>query len=180
MRPVSAPFRHTLLALAVTLGGLSTQALAESYQLLSAPLASTLNRIAADVGIALSIDPTLTAGKTAPAVKGELSPLQALSQALQGSNLRQVQNGADSFSLAPAACSTWSAAARRPSRPTRWSCKPAAMNTSRSTSTDRQDRRRGPVSLPRQRYSARQQLAHRPHPGQALLHRAEPDLEHQR
>ncbi|MCO6056925.1 TonB-dependent siderophore receptor [Pseudomonas sp. MOB-449] len=103
MRPASAPFRRTLLALAITLGSLSTQVLAEAYQLPSAPLASTLNRIAADAGIVLSVDPSLTAGKTAPAVQGELSPLQALSQALQGSSLRLVQNGTDSYSLAPVA-----------------------------------------------------------------------------
>ncbi|MBD2836417.1 TonB-dependent siderophore receptor [Pseudomonas sp. JM0905a] len=103
MHVASAPFRRTLLALAVTLGGLSTQALAETYQLPSASLANTLNRIAADAGIVISIDPALTAGRTAPAVQGELTPLQALSQALQGSNLRLVQNGADSYSLAPVA-----------------------------------------------------------------------------
>ena len=103
MHPASAPFRRPLLALAVTLGGLSTQALAETYQLPSASLASTLNRIAADAGIVISIDPALTAGKTAPAVQGDLTPLQALSQALQGSNLRLVQNGTDSYSLAPVA-----------------------------------------------------------------------------
>ncbi|MDH4871939.1 TonB-dependent siderophore receptor [Pseudomonas sp. BN515] len=103
MHLASAPFRRTLLALAVTLGGLSTQVLAETYQLPSASLASTLNRIAADAGIVISIDPALTAGRTAPAVQGELTPLQALSQALQGSNLRLVQNGADSYSLAPLA-----------------------------------------------------------------------------
>ncbi|MDA8485830.1 TonB-dependent siderophore receptor [Pseudomonas resinovorans] len=103
MHVASAPFRRTLLALAVTLGGLSTQALAETYQLPSASLANTLNRIAADAGIVISIDPALTAGRTAPAVQGELTPLQALSQALQGSNLRLVQNGADSYSLAPLA-----------------------------------------------------------------------------
>ncbi|BAN49057.1 TonB-dependent siderophore receptor [Metapseudomonas resinovorans] len=103
MRSVATPFQRTLLALAVTLGGLSTQALADSYQLPSAPLSSTLNRIAADAGIVLSVDPSLTAGKTAPAIQGDLSPLQALSKALQGSNLRLVQNGNDSFSLAPVA-----------------------------------------------------------------------------
>ncbi|MFZ6048549.1 TonB-dependent siderophore receptor [Pseudomonas sp. CR3202] len=103
MRPDSTPFRHAFLALAIALVGLSTQARAERYELPSAPLASTLNRIAADAGIALSIDPALTSGRTAPAVKGELTPLQALSQALSGSNLRLVQNGTDSYSLAPVA-----------------------------------------------------------------------------
>nr|WP_234358209.1 TonB-dependent siderophore receptor [Pseudomonas resinovorans] len=91
------------MALAVTVGSLASQAQADTYELPSAPLASTLNRIAADAGIVLSVDPALTAGKTAPSVQGELSPLQALSKALQGSNLRLVQNGTDSYSLAPVA-----------------------------------------------------------------------------
>ncbi|WP_280347737.1 TonB-dependent siderophore receptor [Pseudomonas sp. BN414] len=91
------------MALAVTVGSLASQAQADTYELPSAPLASTLNRIAADAGIILSVDPALTAGKTAPSVQGELSPLQALSKALQGSNLRLVQNGTDSYSLAPVA-----------------------------------------------------------------------------
>nr|WP_256661028.1 TonB-dependent siderophore receptor [Pseudomonas sp. DY-1] len=91
------------MALAITVGSLASQAQAETYQLPSAPLASTLNRIAADAGIVLSVDPALTAGKTAPSVQGDLSPLQALSVALQGSNLRLVQNGSDSYSLAPVA-----------------------------------------------------------------------------
>ncbi|OWJ95112.1 TonB-dependent siderophore receptor [Pseudomonas sp. A46] len=103
MHLASTPFRRTLLALAVTFGGLSNPALAESYRLPAAPLASTLNRIAADAGIVLSVDPTLTSGRTAPAIQGEMSPLQALSRALQGSDLRLVQNGADSYSLAPVA-----------------------------------------------------------------------------
>ncbi|MFC4860916.1 TonB-dependent siderophore receptor [Pseudomonas sp. MAHUQ-62] len=103
MQLASATFRHTLMALAITVGSLASQAQAETYQLPSAPLASTLNRIAADAGIVLSVDPALTAGKTAPSVQGDLSPLQALSVALQGSNLRLVQNGSDSYSLAPVA-----------------------------------------------------------------------------
>ncbi|GLZ84526.1 ferrichrome receptor FiuA [Metapseudomonas resinovorans] len=103
MQLASAPFRRTLMALAVTVGSLASQAQADTYELPSAPLASTLNRIAADAGIVLSVDPALTAGKTAPSVQGELSPLQALSKALQGSNLRLVQNGTDSYSLAPVA-----------------------------------------------------------------------------
>ncbi|MDH4565343.1 TonB-dependent siderophore receptor [Pseudomonas sp. BN414] len=103
MQRASAPFRRTLMALAVTVGSLASQAQADTYELPSAPLASTLNRIAADAGIILSVDPALTAGKTAPSVQGELSPLQALSKALQGSNLRLVQNGTDSYSLAPVA-----------------------------------------------------------------------------
>ncbi|WP_044874265.1 TonB-dependent siderophore receptor [Pseudomonas sp. LFM046] len=101
MRRATTPFRHTLLAVAISLGSLSAQALAETYHLPSAPLANTLNRIAVQSGIVLSVAPALTAGRTAPAVEGDFSPLQALSQALQGSSLRLVQNGADSYSVAP-------------------------------------------------------------------------------
>src|SRR5690606_30209 len=76
---------------------------AQSYQLPSAPLASTLSTIASEAGIVLSIDPALTAGKTAQLVRGDYSPLAALDAALQGSGLQLVQNAGGSYSLAPAA-----------------------------------------------------------------------------
>lgn len=90
-----------LLGAAIALASLPVLALADSYALPSAPLASTLSKIASDAGITLSIDPALTAGKTAEPVQGELSPLAALNRALQGSGLQLVQNGNGSYSLAP-------------------------------------------------------------------------------
>ncbi|MDD0845246.1 TonB-dependent siderophore receptor [Pseudomonas sp. Gutcm_11s] len=94
--------RPSLLAAAITLSSLPTLALAQSYQLPAAPLASTLSRIASEAGIVLSIDPALTSGKTAQPVQGEYAPEAALNAALQGSGLQLVQNSAGSYSLAPA------------------------------------------------------------------------------
>ena len=96
-------FQPRLLAAAVALASLPALALADSYALPSAPLAMTLSKIASDAGITLSIDPALTAGKTAQPIEGELSPLAALNRALQGSDLQLVQNGNGSYSLAPQA-----------------------------------------------------------------------------
>lgn len=102
MPSLSRLFQPRLLSAAIALASLPAIALADSYALPSAPLASTLSKIASDAGITLSIDPALTAGKTAQPVQGDLSPLAALDRALQGSGLQLVQNGNGSYSLAPA------------------------------------------------------------------------------
>lgn len=96
-------FRPSLLAAAIVLTSLATHANAQGYQLPAAPLASTLNRIASDAGIVLSIDPALTAGKTAQPVSGDFDALTALGKALQGSGLQLVQSSAGTYSLAPLA-----------------------------------------------------------------------------
>ncbi|MDT4800692.1 Ferrichrome outer membrane transporter/phage receptor [compost metagenome] len=96
-----AMFRPRLLAAAIALAGLPLAASAEQYQLSAAPLASTLNRIAGDAGIVLSIDPALTAGKTAQPVQGDYDALGALNAALRGSGLQLVQSSAGTYSLAP-------------------------------------------------------------------------------
>lgn len=96
-------FRPQLLAAAVALTILPLAASAEHYQLPAAPLASTLSRIASDAGIALSIDPALTAGKTAQALQGDYDSVAALTAALQGSGLQLLQSSAGTYSLAPLA-----------------------------------------------------------------------------
>ncbi|TRX75128.1 TonB-dependent receptor [Pseudomonas mangiferae] len=99
--PLSSLFRPRLMAVAVALvAQLPLHAHAERYQLPAAPLAATLNRIASDAGIALSIDPALTAGKTARPVQGEYEPAGALRAALAGSGLQLVRGDAGSYSLA--------------------------------------------------------------------------------
>ncbi|MDZ7906892.1 MAG: TonB-dependent receptor plug domain-containing protein [Gemmobacter sp.] len=94
-------FRPGLLAAAISLASVCTPALADSYQLPAAPLASTLTQIASQAGIVLSIDPALTAGKQSAPVTGDYDALDALHQALQGSGLQLQQNSAGSYSLAP-------------------------------------------------------------------------------
>lgn len=94
-------FRPGLLAAAISLASVCAPALADSYQLPAAPLASTLTQIASQAGIVLSIDPALTAGKQSAPVAGDYDALEALHQALQGSGLQLQQNSADSYNLAP-------------------------------------------------------------------------------
>lgn len=95
-------FRPGLLAAAISLASVCTPALADSYQLPAAPLASTLTQIASQAGIVLSIDPALTAGKQSTPVAGDYDALQALHQALRGSGLQLQQNSAGTYNLAPA------------------------------------------------------------------------------
>ncbi|OEO27222.1 ligand-gated channel [Pseudomonas sp. J237] len=94
--------RH-LLAAAFALNGFSSLAMAENYQLPAAPLGSTLNSIAAQAGIALSVDPALTANKMSRPVQGEFSATAALDAALQGSGLQLQRSSAGSYSVIPAA-----------------------------------------------------------------------------
>ncbi|MGY4533664.1 iron complex outermembrane receptor protein [Pseudomonas sp. TE3786] len=98
-------FRPTLLAAAMAFASLPALAAdntaVRSYQLPAAPLASTLNQIASQAGVVLSIDPSLTTGKTAQPVQGQYDAQTALRQALRGSGLDLVQNSAGTYSLAP-------------------------------------------------------------------------------
>lgn len=97
-----APFRHTLLALTVACAGHAGQAHAEAYQLPAGPLAPTLNQIASQAGVTLSIDPALTEGKRSAPVSSDYEALDALNQALRGTGL-QLQGRGGAYSLAPAA-----------------------------------------------------------------------------
>lgn len=97
----SAPLRRRFLLLTLALAGHVGLAQAESYQLPAAPLAATLNQIASQAGIVLSIDPALTAGKIAQPVLGDYDALDALSAALSGSGLQLVDSGNGVYSLAP-------------------------------------------------------------------------------
>jgi iron complex outermembrane receptor protein len=95
-------FRPTLLAAAMAFASvpaLAADTAVRSYQLPSAPLASTLNQIASQAGVVLSIDPNLTAGKTAQPVQGQYDAQTALRQALRGTGLSLVQNSAGTFSV---------------------------------------------------------------------------------
>lgn len=97
-----APFRHTLLALTVACAGHVGLAHAEAYQLPAGPLAPTLNQIASQAGVTLSIDPALTEGKRSAPVSGDYEALDALNQALRGTGL-QLQGRGGAYSLTPAA-----------------------------------------------------------------------------
>ncbi|MBF8160524.1 TonB-dependent siderophore receptor [Ectopseudomonas hydrolytica] len=103
MSSTAAPFRRTLLALTIALAGQVGLAHAEPYQLPAGPLAATLNQIASQAGVTLSIDPALTEGKRSAPVEGDLQAVDALNQALRGTGLQLQSNGAGVYSLVPAA-----------------------------------------------------------------------------
>lgn len=69
------------------------------YNLSAAPLASTLNQIASQAGLALSLNPSLAAGKTSAPVKGQFDATGALREALRGTGLQLEQSSAGTYSL---------------------------------------------------------------------------------
>jgi len=70
-----------------------------AYNLPAAPLASTLNQIASQAGLALSLNPSLAAGKSSAPVKGQFDAPGALREALRGTGLQLEQSSAGTYSL---------------------------------------------------------------------------------
>lgn len=108
-RSLDTLLRPSLLAVAIALcAPLASQGLmaaeqassVRAYDLPAAPLASTLNQIASQAGLALSLDPSLAAGKTSAPVKGQFDAPGALREALRGTGLQLQHNSAGSYSLA--------------------------------------------------------------------------------
>ncbi|KIP88712.1 TonB-dependent siderophore receptor [Pseudomonas fulva] len=104
------PFRPSMLVAAMALVSLPALSLAQApdsgvrtYQLPAAPLASSLNQIAGQAGVVLSIDPGLTAGKSAQPVQGQFDTAGALRQALSGTGLMLVPGAAGTYSVQPVA-----------------------------------------------------------------------------
>jgi iron complex outermembrane recepter protein len=108
-RSLNTLLRPSLLAVAIALSApLTSTALiaaeqasnVRAYNLPAAPLASTLNQIASQAGLALSLNPSLAAGKTSAPVKGQFDAATALREALRGTGLQLEQSSAGTFSLA--------------------------------------------------------------------------------
>ncbi len=72
------------------------------FNIPAGPLSTALTRAAGQAGVALTADATLTAGKTAPALKGRMTLREALAQLLAGSGLSAVGQGRD-LTIRPAA-----------------------------------------------------------------------------
>ncbi|VVP05364.1 Ferrichrome outer membrane transporter/phage receptor [Pseudomonas fluorescens] len=70
-----------------------------AYNLPAAPLASTLNQIASQAGLALSLNPSLATGKTSAPVQGQFDAAGALREALRGTGLQLEQSSAGTYSL---------------------------------------------------------------------------------
>ncbi|MEX5344255.1 TonB-dependent siderophore receptor [Pseudomonas sp. I2] len=106
-RAVDSFLRPSLMALAIALASpLASPALhaaeqsgMHAYDLPSAPLASTLNQIASQAGIALAIDPALVSGRQSAPVNGQYDALGALQAALRGTGLQLQQSSVGSYSL---------------------------------------------------------------------------------
>jgi len=71
----------------------------QTYDLPAGPLATTLNRISRDAGLALTVDSALVGDRRAAPVRGQLSPEQALNAALAGSGLELVRTDAGTYTL---------------------------------------------------------------------------------
>ena len=103
-RSIESFLRPSLLAMAIAIAAplASTQLIAaeaRSYNLPAAPLASTLNQIASQAGIALALDPALANGRTSAPVNGQYDAIGALQQALRGTGLQLQQSSAGTYSL---------------------------------------------------------------------------------
>jgi iron complex outermembrane receptor protein len=115
--PSFALFGPSLLAVAIAVAplpllaqsasGEATNGEVREYSLPAAPLGSTLNRIAAEAGLVLSIDPALTRDRMAEPVQGRFDGQGALQEALRGTGLelRQTVSGSYSLQLSPAGTS---------------------------------------------------------------------------
>ncbi|RRW67177.1 TonB-dependent siderophore receptor [Pseudomonas fluorescens] len=100
--------RPSLLAFAIAFGTplISSPLLAaeqassvRAYNLPAAPLSTTLNQIASQGGLALSLNPALAAGKTSAPVNGQYDAAGALRGALRGTGLQLEQSTAGTYTL---------------------------------------------------------------------------------
>lgn len=110
-RTLDTLLRPSLLAVAIALCAplASSQLIAaeqatsvRAYNLPAAPLASTLNQIASQSGLALSLNPSLAAGKTSAPVNGQYDAAGALRAALRGTGLQLEQSSTGTYSLVAA------------------------------------------------------------------------------
>ena len=109
-RTLDTLLRPSLLAVAIALSAplASTTLYAaeqassvRAYNLPAAPLATTLNQIASQAGLALTLNPALAAGKTSAPVKGQFDAQGALREALRGTGLQLEQSSAGTYTLMP-------------------------------------------------------------------------------
>lgn len=107
-RSLDTLLRPSLLAVAIALSAplISSPLLAaeqassvRAYNLPAAPLATTLNQIASQGGLALSLSPALAAGKTSAPVSGQYDAAGALRAALRGTGLQLEQNSTGTYTL---------------------------------------------------------------------------------
>ncbi|WKV96289.1 TonB-dependent siderophore receptor [Pseudomonas sp. H22_DOA] len=107
-RSLDTLLRPSLLAVAIALSAplFSSQLIAaeqassvRAYNLPAAPLSTTLNQIASQGGLALSLNPALAAGKTSAPVSGQYDAAGALRAALRGTGLQLEQSSTGTYTL---------------------------------------------------------------------------------
>ncbi|MFI8648217.1 TonB-dependent siderophore receptor [Pseudomonas iridis] len=107
-RSLDTLLRPSLLAVAIALSTplVSSQLIAaeqassvRAYNLPAAPLSTTLNQIASQGGLALSLNPALAAGKTSAPVSGQYDAVGALRAALRGTGLQLEQSSTGTYTL---------------------------------------------------------------------------------
>ena len=107
-RTLDTLLRPSLLAVAIALSAPLASPLliaaeqtsnVRAYNLPAAPLATTLNQIASQAGLALTLNPSLAAGKTSAPVKGQFDAPGALREALRGTGLQLEQSSAGTYTL---------------------------------------------------------------------------------
>jgi len=107
-RSLDTLLRPSLLAVAIVLCTplASSQLIAaeqassvRAYNLPAAPLSTTLNQIASQGGLTLSLNPSLAAGKTSAPVNGQFDAAGALRAALRGTGLQLQQSGTGTYTL---------------------------------------------------------------------------------
>lgn len=94
--------------------GTAPAAVQRDYDLPAGPLAATLNRIAREAGLALTVDAQLVANRQAAAVRGRHDAPAALRQALRGSGLELLATTGGGWTLRPAPVAPPAAAAAGP------------------------------------------------------------------
>ncbi len=72
------------------------------YQIASSALEDALNQFGREAGILLSYDPSLVAGRRAPALRGDFSVAEGLQHLLRGSGLTLVHQGDNNYTLSKA------------------------------------------------------------------------------
>ncbi|MCT8949016.1 TonB-dependent siderophore receptor [Pseudomonas iridis] len=107
-RSLDTLLRPSLLAVAIALSTplVSSQLIAaeqassvRAYNLPAASLSTTLNQIASQGGLALSLNPALAAGKTSAPVSGQYDAAGALRAALRGTGLQLEQSSTGTYTL---------------------------------------------------------------------------------
>ncbi|MCQ2995294.1 TonB-dependent siderophore receptor [Pseudomonas syringae] len=88
----SHPLKNLVVAMSLALAG-HAMAAPVSLDLPSQPLATSLRQLGETAGLTIAVDDSIVAQRNAPAIKGDLEPMDALRRLLDGSGLTYQQQG---------------------------------------------------------------------------------------